>query len=91
MVFGLIGYITSIATYKSKNAEEIIDGEPKVLYENNHFNYKNLEDSKLSVSKLLEQCRLKGCFDIKELECAILETSGDISILLKKNNINKNK
>ena len=62
-----------------------MDGEPLVLFENNNFNYENLANAKLSVAKVLENCRLKGCFDIKELDCAVLEPSGDISILLKGN------
>ncbi len=85
VVFGLIGYITSIISYYNHNVEEVIDGEPLVLYENNNFHYENLENAKLSVAKVLENCRLKGCFDINELDCAVLEPSGDISILLKDN------
>ena len=101
LIFTIIGYVTSILTYHNHNIEELVDGEPLVLFENNNFNYKNLETAKLSVAKLLENCRLKGCFDINELDCAVLEPSGDISILLKgksqpltsndiKNNIQKN-
>ena len=101
LIFTIIGYITSILTYHNHNIEELVDGEPLVLFENNNFNYNNLEIAKLSVAKLLENCRLKGCFDINELDCAVLEPSGDISILLKgksqpitsndlKNNIQKN-
>ena len=101
LVFGIIGYITSLISYHNHAVEEIVDGEPLVLFENDNFNYENLENSKLSVAKLLENCRLKGCFDINELDCAVLEPSGDISILLKgknqpitgkdlKNNIQKN-
>ena len=85
-VFGAIGYITALVSYHNHTVEEIMDGEPLVLFENNKFNYKNLEDAKLSIAKLLEHCRLKGCFDINELDCAILEPSGDVSILLKDNN-----
>ena len=85
IIFGLIGYIVSLLTYQNHNLEEIIDGEPIILFENNNFNYANLETAKLSVAKVLENCRLKGCFDINELDCAILEPSGDISILLKGN------
>ena len=63
-----------------------MDGEPLILFENNNFKYDNLNKAKLSVGKILENCRLKGCFDINELDCAVLEPSGDISILLKGNN-----
>ena len=101
IVFGIIGYISSLLSYQNHNVEEILDGEPLILFENDNFNYENLDTAKLSVAKLLENCRLKGCFDINELECAVLEPSGDISILLKgknqpitsndlKNNIQKN-
>ncbi len=85
IVFGILGYLISLLSYNNHTVEEIVDGEPLILYENEDFNYKNLEDAKFSVSKLLEFCRLKGCFDINELECAILEPSGDVSILLKEN------
>ncbi len=82
-IFGLIGYISSILSCHNHNIEEIVDGEPLILFENNNFLYDNLETAKLSVAKVLEHCRLKGCFDLSNLECAILEPSGDISILLK--------
>ena len=83
MVFALIGYLASLLSYYNHTVEEVMDGEPLVLFENNNFNYQNLETAKLSVAKVLENCRLKGCFDINELDCAVLEPSGDISILLK--------
>lgn len=85
IIFGVIGYISSYLSYQNHKTEEIIDGEPLILYENNQFVYENLDKSKLSIAKVLEHCRLKGCFDINELDCAILEPSGDISILLKRN------
>ncbi len=82
-VFAAISYLISYLSYYNHTIEKIMNGNPLVLYENNNFNYKNLAISKLSVANVLENCRLKGCFDINELDCAILEPSGDISILLK--------
>ncbi len=82
-VFGLIGFIFSLLSLKNNEVAEILDGEPLILFNNNHFSYVNLEKAKLNVAKVLEGCRLKGCFDINELDCAILEPSGEISILLK--------
>ena len=83
LICGGIGFLSSMISYYNHSVEEIIDGEPLILFENNNFNYNNLENAKLSIAKVLEGCRLKGCFDINELDCAILEPSGDISILLK--------
>ncbi len=84
-VFGLIGYIMSVISFNNPNVSEILDGQPLILFENGNFNYHNLEVAKLNVAKVLENCRLKGCFDINELDCAVLEASGDVSILLKGN------
>lgn len=85
IIFAIIGYLTSLLTYQNYPIEQIMDGEPLVLFENNNFIYANLDKAKISVAKVLENCRLKGCFDINDLDCAILEPSGDISILLKGN------
>ena len=74
-----------IAIVQSHTIEEFMDGEPIILFENNNFNYANLDKAKMSVAKVLEHCRIKGCFDINELDSAVLEPSGDVSILLKGN------
>lgn len=85
VIFGIIGYIVSLLAYGNHNVEEVMDGEPLILFDNDNFIYENLEKSKISIAKVLESCRIKGCFDINELECAILEPSGDVSVLLKGN------
>ncbi len=40
----------------------------------------------MNVNDLLEECRLKNAFNISEIEFAILETSGKLSVLLKSEN-----
>ena len=37
----------------------------------------------LDVNELLEECRIKGYFDVSEISYAILEVNGEISILPK--------
>ncbi len=86
VVFAVISYLSSYISYYNHDIEEVIDGNPLILFENNNFNYQNLDNAKISIAKFLETCRLKNCFDINEIDCAILEASGDISILLKEKN-----
>ncbi len=87
--FTFVGYIITILSYHNHKIEEAIDGEPIILFKANQFFNDNLEKTKLSVAKVLESCRLKGCFDINNLDCAVLEPSGDISVLLKNSTIKK--
>ena len=91
VVFGFIGYVMAIISYDNHDIEKIMDGEPLLLFFNNNFCYENLVIAKLSVAKVLEYCRLNGCFDINDLECAILEPCGDVSILLKNKSNKKDK
>ncbi len=90
--FGAFGYLLNLISYTFHKTEKIIEGEPLLLFEKNHFIEENLSKAKMSPAQILEQCRLKGCFDINELDTALLEPSGDVSILLKSSsqNISKN-
>ena len=41
IIFTLIGYTVSLLSYKNHDVEEVMDGEPLILFENNNFNYEN--------------------------------------------------
>ncbi|WP_261291909.1 DUF421 domain-containing protein [Paraclostridium sordellii] len=47
------------------------------------MNEKGLKKTKMNINDLIEECRLKDVFDIKDIKFAILETSGNLSIQLK--------
>lgn len=44
---------------------------------------KNLKKSRFNVNDVLEECRMKGAFNIADVEFTILETGGQVSIQLK--------
>lgn len=85
VIFGAIGYGISYLTYKDHDVLESVDGQPIILFQDGKFIKSNLAKTKFSVAKVLEYCRLKGCFDLAQLDCAILEPSGGLSVLLKTN------
>lgn len=60
-----------------------IDGEPTIVIMNGEIMEKTLKKMRYRVSDLLEQLRVKGVFDIKEVEHAIIETDGQLSLLKK--------
>ena len=91
ILFGAFGYILNLLSSTFHTTEKLLEGVPLILFEKDHFMEENLSKAKLSPTQVLEQCRLKGCFDLKELDTAILEPSGDISVLLKENSQNLTK
>ena len=66
---------------KSQFARKIIDGEPTILIYNSKIQYKNLKNQQINLDELMEELRLAGYFDLEEIQYAILENNGDISIL----------
>lgn len=79
-VFTLFSLVISHITVKSYKGRKILDGTPVILIENGKIIEGNLQKTKLNINDLLEECRQKNIFDIAEIEFAILETSGRLSV-----------
>ena len=73
----------SYISMHSMAARRLLDGTPKILIQNGKIIEKNLRRSKFTVNDLLEELRIKDVFDISEVEFAVFETSGKLSVLKK--------
>ena len=82
-VFGVIAYLVSIATMKSILLRRFFMGTPTIVIQKGRLLENNLRKIKLDINDLLEECRSKGYFDISKIEYAIMEVSGNLSILPK--------
>ena len=79
-VFGLIAFSVSIVTMKSITLRRFFMGTPTILIQKGKILEKNLKKVKFDVNDLLEECRSKDIFDIKEIEYALMESKGTLSI-----------
>lgn len=75
--------IISYISLKSEKARAIICGTPSIVIKNGKIVENELIRLKYTVNDLLEQLRSKNCSNISDVEFAILETSGDLSVILK--------
>lgn len=75
----IVGYIAM----KSIKFRILVDGEPKVIIQNGVIINKNMLKEKYNMGDLLMQLRDKGIFDISEVDFAILEPNGKLSVLKK--------
>jgi uncharacterized membrane protein YcaP (DUF421 family) len=82
-VITLFTLALSFASLKSFRARKLLEGKPAILIQHGKILEENLKKSRLSVDDLLEECRLKDVFNIEDVEYAIFETKGELSILLK--------
>ncbi|NMB01476.1 MAG: DUF421 domain-containing protein [Firmicutes bacterium] len=73
----------SILSLKSIRFRYFLDGRYNVIIANGVIQESELRKARYNLDELLEQLRLKSVFDLSDVEFAILETSGELSVLLK--------
>jgi uncharacterized membrane protein YcaP (DUF421 family) len=74
---------TSFIELKSEKARRILTGTPSILIKNGKIDIAELRFQRFNINDLLEELRLKGYFNLSDIQYAILETSGELSILPK--------
>lgn len=84
-VFGIFSYVVSLVTMKSINIRRFIIGVPTIIIEDGKIIESGLRKTNIDINDFLEQCRLQGYFNVDDISYAIMEASGDISILPKSN------
>jgi uncharacterized membrane protein YcaP (DUF421 family) len=75
--------LLSFVSLKSHALRRLITGTPTVVIENGQILYESLRKNRYNVSDLLSQLREKDVFSPSEVEWAILEPSGRLSVMTK--------
>lgn len=75
--------LISFANLKSIKFREVICGKPSILIYRGKIDEKVLKKERFTINELQERLRGKDIFNIGDVEYAILETSGEISVILK--------
>ncbi|MCL2354584.1 MAG: DUF421 domain-containing protein, partial [Oscillospiraceae bacterium] len=81
----LLQVIISNMNLKSILSRKIICGKPSILIYRGRIDLKNLRKERYTINELQERLREKDVFSFADVEYAILETSGQITVILKPN------
>lgn len=73
----------SILQLKNEKARKFICGKPSILIQNGEINVDHLKYERFNINDLLEELRLQGYYNLDDIKYAILETSGQLSIIPK--------
>lgn len=80
--------LISLLNLKSIKAREILCGKPRILVYRGKIDENALLRERFTISELEERLRGKDVMNLADVEYAILETSGEISVILKPNKRN---
>lgn len=91
LINGVIAIVTllfvqvtfSVISLRSIRFRSLLDGRYSVIIANGIIQEAEMRKARYNLDELLEQLRLKSVFDLADVEYAILETSGELSVLLK--------
>jgi len=79
--FTLLTVLVSFVSVKVPFLRPILDGDPLILVENGKPNTANLKRQRLDLGEVLTQARLQQVTRLEDIQWAILESSGQISII----------
>ncbi|MGN4719206.1 DUF421 domain-containing protein [Bacillus cereus group sp. MYBK226-2] len=84
LTFASLPFFVGILSLKNKTARDFFEGKSTVLIKDGKVLEDNLKKEKYTSDELLELLRGNGAFSIAEVEFAVLEPSGELNVLLKK-------
>ncbi|MFC0524743.1 DUF421 domain-containing protein [Pontibacillus salicampi] len=82
-LWGLLIYTTEMITQKFKGTRGLLEGRPSIIIYQGHIQKEQLTKGKLDINQLQHLLRSKEVFSIQEVEYAVLETDGTVSVLKK--------
>lgn len=85
-IFSIITLLVDVFSLKSKKFRDIVEGKGTIFIKDGKVMEDNLKKEKYSVEDLGSLLRQKDVFNVADVEFALLEPNGDLSVLLKKEN-----
>ena len=81
IVFGIITVVLSVLTRKFPRSRKFINGTPTIILNDGKLYRKNMKKAKLELSEFLLLCRQEGYFNLDDIQTAVYEYNGKLSIL----------
>lgn len=85
ITFALLTISTSYLNLKSYAARRIINAKTLILVENGCIIDKNLKRLRITINELMMKLREKDVFNLEDVQFAIMESNGQLSVLIKAN------
>ena len=83
LTFGILGFITDLIHMKSLRIRKLINSEPIVLIDSGQVVKANMAKVRVTLTELTAMLRSKSVFNLSDVNYAIMENNGVLSVLLK--------
>ena len=83
LVYGVITVLLTFFTDKLPKMRKWVNGTPTIVLSDGKLYRENMKKAKLDLSEFLVMCRQEGYFDLNDIQTAVFEYNGRLSLLPK--------
>ena len=83
VVYGIVAVTLTLITSKLPKARKFINGTPTIIMNNGKLYRKNMKKAKLDLSEFMVLCRQEGYFNLDDIQTAVFEYNGRLTVLPK--------
>lgn len=83
VIFGLLTLLTSFIALKSRRGRKLLEGNPVIVVRDGRILEENMRKIRFTMSEVMELLRKKDVFDLSQVQFAIIENDGTLSVMKK--------
>lgn len=81
VVYGIITIVLTTTTSKLPKMRKFINGTPTIIMNNGKIYRENMKKAKIDLSEFMVLCRQEGYFNLSDIQTAIFEYNGRLTVL----------
>lgn len=85
LVYGAVTVLLTFLTGKFARMRKFINGTPTIVLNDGKLYRNNMKKAKLDLNELMAMCRQEGYFDLNDIQTAVFEYNGRLTVLPKAN------
>ena len=83
IVYGIITISLTLIANKLPKLRKYINGTPTIIMDNGKLYRKNMKKAKIDLSEFMVMCRQEGYFNLNDIQTAVFEYTGRLTVLPK--------
>ena len=80
-LYALITWVMSLVNLRFGRSRRFLNGTPTIVMDGGRLYRDNMKKAKLDLSEFMSMCRAQGYFDLSDIQTAVFEYNGRLSIL----------
>ncbi|MBR4973306.1 MAG: DUF421 domain-containing protein [Clostridia bacterium] len=83
VIYGTITVVLTLLTSRFPRTRKFINGTPTIIMNNGKIYRQNMKKAKMDLSEFMVMCRQEGYFNLNDIQTAIFEYNGRLTVLPK--------